>query len=107
MGAEELSASLGETELRKGCASCLSVFFFEDFIFKSSLCPTWGLNLQPQDQESRAQPTESTRRPLLSVFIVLGSPALETGRTDVQPIGWKGWLGRTPGDSQWREVMRM
>lgn len=52
----------------------VSLFFFFKvyiyiYIFKSTLYPSWGSNLQPHDQESHALRTKSARHPSL-FFIV-------------------------------------
>ena len=44
-------------------------FFFQDFIFKQSLHPTWGSNSQPRDQESHALPTKPVRCPSKWAFL--------------------------------------
>ena len=45
--------------------SFLFFFLFFSFLsfFKVILCPTWGSNSQPQDQELHALPTEPARSP--------------------------------------------
>ena len=62
----------GETGVKatvRGSLDSASVFsnfyylFLKDFIFKSSLHPTWGPSSQPQDQESHAPATEPAGRP--------------------------------------------
>lgn len=40
-------------------------------VFKLSLHLLWGLNAQPQDQESHALPTKPSRRPLDKLFLTL------------------------------------
>lgn len=44
---------------------------FKDFIFVLSLHPTWGLNLQPGDQELPTPPTEPGGAPQMYFFNIV------------------------------------
>lgn len=66
--------------------------FSKDFIFNSPLCPTWGLNSQPQNQESHPPPTKPARHPLDIYFLMVVNPPSSKMRSGEKPSLLNGVL---------------